>query len=320
MPIDVLDRKILYELDQKGRATYNELAKAVRAHRNVVAYRIKKLEEAGIIRGYFTEINNSALGFTGYRVFLKWGNYDPQVEQKVVEQLLKDRRVAWCFSVTGKWDLDIIYWCKSRFEFYELLQSIQSQFSAIIAAMEVSQVVDIYHYPKSYLVSEKREVVTKKKLGGSTYELHDIHRKLLQIISTEARKDIIQISRELDASVNTTKKYLKELVKRGIILSFRPFIDVNALGYNYFKLHLSLQGYSEGDKKSLISYLEYDPKVIYLDFYINGADVEIEYHVKDYDEMNLKFGRLREKFGRIIKEYFIIKFQKEYVVRYLPEI
>ncbi|HIG93787.1 TPA: Lrp/AsnC family transcriptional regulator [Candidatus Woesearchaeota archaeon] len=290
----------------------------MRAHRNVVAYRIKKMEEAGILRGYFTEINNSVLGFTGYRVFFKFSNYNPEAEQKVVQQLLKDARVAWCFSVSGKWDLDIIYWCKSRFEFYELLQSLQQEFSSIIAGTEVSQVVDIYHYPKSYLVDAKRQVTLKKKLGHSTYELNDLQKRLLHIISTEARKDIIQISKELDASINTTKKYLAELQKQGIILSFRPFIDINALGYNYFKLHLYLQGYTEAEKKSLISYLEYDSNVVYLDFYINGADIEIEYHVRDQQEMNLKFAALREKFGKFIKDYFIIKFEREHVVRYLP--
>ena len=57
--LDLLDRKILYELDRNSRRSASEIAKKVRVHRNVVNFRINRLIEKGIIREFVTIINNN---------------------------------------------------------------------------------------------------------------------------------------------------------------------------------------------------------------------------------------------------------------------
>lgn len=316
---NTLERKILYQLDNNARATFQELAKACHTNRNVVAYHIKKFEEAGIIRGYFAEINNTALELEGFRIFFRFTSYDVHRQQEFVTHLLKDKRIAWAFSAKGIWDLDVIYWCKNRFEFYDLLEEIKLRFNDFLAKTEVSTIVNIYHYPKTYLVEKKRSSVVKKQLGRTNQQLSEGENLLLRTLAHHARKDILTLSRETKMSINTLKKYLKQLLEKKIILGFRPFIDINALGFKYFKLHLNLQNYTSEELKSLITFLEYDAHLVYLDFYINGADIEIEYHLENEERIDQKVDLLKEKFGKILKEYFVLKFEKEYVVRYLPE-
>lgn len=318
MELDSIDKKIIYELDKNARTPLKQIAKAIRSNRSVVAYRLKKLETSGIIRGYFTEINNTALGLTGFRVFFKYKNYDKSFEEELIAELLKDQRIAWCFTVKGRWDLDVIYWCKDRFEFYDAIKAIKLKFNHFIDRMEVSTIVDILHFPKSYLICKKRDGVGAKKLGRSKYVINEAERKLLHAIAFDARKDILEISRELGMSINTVKKYLKRLLKNEVILGFRPFVDINRIGYNYFKVHLDLHNYGDKDLKSIITFLEYDSNIVYLDFYIGGADIEIEYHTEDEGHVYEKLDDLRSRFGRFIRSYFIIKFDKEYVVRYMP--
>src|SRR3989344_3070458 len=295
MILNLLEKKILYELDQNARLTHTQIAKKVHSNRNVVAYRIKRLEDLGIIRGYFTEINNTALGLSGFRVFFKLANYDKNIENALISEILKDNRVAWAFEVKGKWDLDIIYWCKDRFEFFDLIQNIKYKFNSLIASMEISQIVDIHHYPKDYLLNATRKYSGPKKLERTNYQVNEIEHKIIESISEDSRKDILALSKELNLSINTLKKYLKNLVDKQIILGFRAFIDINNIGYYYFKVHLFLQNYNDSERKALISYLQHDSNVVYLDFYIGGADIEIEYHVKNIDELHKKFERIMEK-------------------------
>jgi len=60
LKVDLKDRKILYELDYDSRQSLSKIGKKVGLHKNVVLYRIKRLENLGIISFY----QNNALLFT----------------------------------------------------------------------------------------------------------------------------------------------------------------------------------------------------------------------------------------------------------------
>ncbi len=66
--LDKIDRKILKDLQQDGRITNVELAKHVGISAPPCLRRVRALEEAGFIKGYFAKIDPSALGY-GITVF-----------------------------------------------------------------------------------------------------------------------------------------------------------------------------------------------------------------------------------------------------------
>lgn len=61
--LDETDRQILAELQADGRITNVELARRVDLSAPPCLRRVRRLEEAGIIRGYHAEITPAALGF-----------------------------------------------------------------------------------------------------------------------------------------------------------------------------------------------------------------------------------------------------------------
>ncbi|GAA4740623.1 Lrp/AsnC family transcriptional regulator [Amnibacterium soli] len=60
---DRTDRAILAVLQQDGRRSMAELARDVRMSASAVAERVRRLEEAGVIRGYRAEVDPEALGY-----------------------------------------------------------------------------------------------------------------------------------------------------------------------------------------------------------------------------------------------------------------
>lgn len=60
--MDAVDRLILHELKQNGRATASEISKKVNLSIPAVAERIKKLEQAEIIQQYTIKINRQKTG------------------------------------------------------------------------------------------------------------------------------------------------------------------------------------------------------------------------------------------------------------------
>ena len=61
--LDLIDRKILLELDKNCRQPEKHIAKAVGRSRESVKYRIQQLEKKGIIDGYLTTINPNKFGY-----------------------------------------------------------------------------------------------------------------------------------------------------------------------------------------------------------------------------------------------------------------
>lgn len=61
--VDTLDIKILDILQKKGRTKRNQIAEEVGLSIPSVSERLKKLEENGIIEGYFARLNKKAFGY-----------------------------------------------------------------------------------------------------------------------------------------------------------------------------------------------------------------------------------------------------------------
>ncbi len=63
MKIDGLNRKILKHLQENARQSNAEIGRKVGITSQAVGERIKKMEDAGIIRSYFTEVNPFECGY-----------------------------------------------------------------------------------------------------------------------------------------------------------------------------------------------------------------------------------------------------------------
>ena len=62
--LDVIDRRLLAELQDNGRITNVELANRVGLTAPPCLRRVRGLEEAGVIRGYHADLDPSRLGFS----------------------------------------------------------------------------------------------------------------------------------------------------------------------------------------------------------------------------------------------------------------
>jgi Lrp/AsnC family transcriptional regulator, leucine-responsive regulatory protein len=68
--IDQADRRILAELQQNGRISIVELAEAVNLSKSPCLTRLRRLEKAGYIRGYYAQLDPKKLAH-GYLVYVQ---------------------------------------------------------------------------------------------------------------------------------------------------------------------------------------------------------------------------------------------------------
>lgn len=103
--LDDPDRRIIQELSRNGRITTLELSEAVGLSPTPVARRVRRLEDAGVIRGYAALIDEVELGF-GVTVFVSV-KLDKQVDDALdafEASIQKFPEVVDCWLMTGNRD------------------------------------------------------------------------------------------------------------------------------------------------------------------------------------------------------------------------
>ena len=85
--------------------------------KEVVGYRIKRLEKEGVVKGYYTIIDMSRLGYFVFRVYIKLLDATPEAEKKILDFLIKNERTFFVSEIEGPFDIGVAVLVKSIYEF-----------------------------------------------------------------------------------------------------------------------------------------------------------------------------------------------------------
>ena len=97
--IDDVDRSILHQLQLNARQTDTEIAEKVDVTSTTVRNRLDKLEDGGVIRGYYPEINYERAGYPLHVMFVCTVN--PNDLDTLAEQILDVRGVVTTRDLLG---------------------------------------------------------------------------------------------------------------------------------------------------------------------------------------------------------------------------
>ena len=103
--LDSIDRRILKELQVDGRISYTDLAPKVGLTTSPCLERVRRLERAGVIKGYTAVIEPRAVG-TGLLVFIELSlTYtSPEIFADFKRAILRQPEILECHLVSGDFD------------------------------------------------------------------------------------------------------------------------------------------------------------------------------------------------------------------------
>jgi Lrp/AsnC family leucine-responsive transcriptional regulator len=111
--LDALDGKLLDALRQDGRVSNLELAAQVGLSPSQCLRRVRRLEEAGVIRGYSVRIDEAALGYdiaAWVVITIRKGTVGSR--ERVMQLLQRHSAVVTCHGITG--DVDFLTQVRAR--------------------------------------------------------------------------------------------------------------------------------------------------------------------------------------------------------------
>lgn len=119
-----LDLQILRLLQKNSRLPLGELSRKLGVPKSTLYYRIGKLDQDGVIEGYYSKINPSKLGLDFTAIILIRAKFGPQFHKKVGEALAQMPGVAAIYFLFGEIDFFVIVRSRDRADFFSKLEKL----------------------------------------------------------------------------------------------------------------------------------------------------------------------------------------------------
>ena len=320
--IDLKDRKILYELDLDARQSLTQIGKKVGLKKDIVSYKIKRMQGAGVIKNFWTAINTFKLGYQVYRIYITFQYVSSNIKEEIIQHFINYKNVWTVLSLKAEIDFDVVVWINDIYEFYQFWSKTLDKFEDYFAKYTISVYVGGFDYKKSYLLPDEDKkndrLMYRDICDRKIVEIDEIDYKLLNEIAVNARIQLIDIAKKLGCSSQAVNYRLKNLIKNGVINAFRVNVDLPKLGLQQYKLEIYLRDHKQRD--AIWNYLKEKPYCDSLNVAIGWCDLEFEITVENIDKLGRIMDEIYSKFPNAIKKQTFWIVEKIHKERWLPEL
>jgi Lrp/AsnC family leucine-responsive transcriptional regulator len=318
--LDRKDREILFQLDLDARQPNSRIAKKVRASKEVVGYRIRRMVDAGVIQGFYALVDITKLGFHNGRMFFKLKKIGPEEEKRFIGYFNSHPNSWWVNSNSGSYfsDAGIAFWVRDVDDFHEMKEEILGKFRQNLESYADSFYSKIHVWRRNYL-SPRQEARKYDLIPGSSravsFDERDL--RLLEALSCDARIPLVELARKAGLSASAAKYRLKSLRQKKVILGFRPKIDLAKIGHYWYKVEFQLEDYRT--KHALQAFCGAHPNVVYAYESIGGrTDFEIELEVESHEKFREVLDSMRARFKDSIRTYSFNLWSAEHRLVFFP--
>lgn len=320
--IDLKDRKILFELDVNSRQSLTQIGKKVGLKKDVVSYRIKRMQDEGIIRNFWTAIDTFKLGYQVYRIYINFQYVSAQIKERIIQHFIKYPNVWAVVSLKAEIDLDIVVWVKDVFEFYQFWNATLDEFEDYFAKYTFSVYVEAVSYKKTYLLENLAgkgdRLHYHTACSGTPIEIDELDYRLLDELAMNARVPLIDLTEKLDCSSQTINYRMKKLMETGVINAFRVNIDLSKIGLQHYKLDIYLRDHKQ--RNVIWNYVKEKPYCDTLNVAIGWSDLEFEIIVQNVENLGKVMEDIYAKYPTAIKRQTFWIAEKIHKERWLPEL
>lgn len=304
--LDLKDRKILYHLDIDSRQSFSQLGKKIGLPKDVVAYRVKKLQEKGIIKNFYTELNCYKLGYSSVKFYLIYQNITAEIKQEIIDYLVKSSYTDIVSSIEGQYDLDVISYVENIPEFSNIWNNIINKYKDFFS----NQIFCVHNtnieYKKTFLLDEKTDkkdnrIIFEEISSDKKVEIDDLDKKILGLLVSNSRIMTLEIANKLNSTVTTINSRIKKMVKTGVIMRYSIDIDWPKIGYRLYKADVVLK--DPRKIHQIIDYVATNPNLFCRMASLGYVDLELIFMLNNANQLHQIMEDLSSKFPDTIRNY-----------------
>ncbi len=316
--IDVKDKKILYYLSLDSRQSLTKLGKKVGLSRELVSYRIKRLQEKDIIKNFITITDSATFGTTFIRFYYNFQNITPETKKEIINYFANHKNAIITKLIEARYDLEVQYFVTSGPELQSIIRQFKMKYGDYILNEFFSTQLNATLFDYIFLL-EKKEIKNRKSMDFKgelgIVKLDSLEIKILKIINKNARIQTTELAKKLHTTPFIIIGKIKKLKKIGVIKGFTLDINFSKLGYYFFHVDIALKKYKAIDQ--VIEYIKKNPYLCCIENNIGISDISLQFYLKNVNQLHEILEDLSIKIPDTIKSYKYHKIIKEYPRKFI---
>lgn len=315
--IDLLDKKILQELDVDSRIPVKQLGKKVRASKETVNYRIKRLVRRGYIRYFYTLLNMNKVGYFYYRVYIRFhASIEPEKEKEIIKYLRSRSLCSDLRIVEGPYDMDFTVTAKTPHELSVFLSKFKDTFGDYVFKKDVHQIVRTYKMNQRFFVPGKKIRVSFSQAKRGESKLDQMDKNILAGISRKSNIKLTELGSKLNVSPKVLAYRIKRMKKEGIILGHTIKPNFTELGLQRFQMDIALK--KMDTLPAMVSFFEATGKCLFAYKLLGRYDLSAEIFLPDNVAIRKMTNDFKKRFRDRYNHFDISNVLKKYVISWSP--
>ncbi len=310
--LDKVDRKILSTIELDSRFPISELARKARVSRTVAEYRLNQLEAKGIIRGYYCLLDPSKFGLTVWKLWVSLRSISSEQRKSFFNYVGKHPQVWWYAECAGMYDAVLCVLAKSPHEFNTFFNALQDQHGQIILDSAILINVSFEYHTRGYLLNTSSYLIQSSfQEKPLMRDLPPKYREILRYLSLNSRISSVELAQKTKMNVKTIKKCIHDMKKLGVIVYFKPSINLHKTGIDSYKVLLYLHNPRGGILPSIVHWCRNHPNIIAIISCVGPWQLELEIEIDTFRNLCVMLTELKDKFSEVVKKYETLLITKE---------
>ena len=252
--MDKLTARILFELDRNARSSATAIGKNVRSPEETVRYRIRQLIEDGTIKQTFAIVNAPMIGFSHYKIMLKFMSAREEDIIAVMGKICVLPSVRWVARYDGAFDLGIGLRVRGDAELVSVWNELLNLCKRLVVNWRLSLNSEVRYLSRDYLIGKRersKEGVRLIRYGVPPVAIDSVDTSILTELAKDARATTVTIAESLAQgplqkvlSVDAVQNRLRKLEKQNVILGYGIHLGTDIPNLCHYKILLNLSDLS----------------------------------------------------------------------------
>jgi len=314
--LDLLDKKIIYQLDLDARQTASAIAKKLKVAKETVNFRIKRLQKSNIIKGFYAILDTSLINRFFFKIFIKFKEIHPDRRKDILDFFASYPQMSQVLLLEGEYDVQLYFLAEENNDLMKFMKELNSFCGDELQKKEILITDTMYRFNQKFLHSEKHTLTTSVSTKKKDYKFDKTSWNVLKEISKNARISVLDIAKNLGISSQLAQYHLKKLIKEKVIVSNHIAINYDLLDLHHY--HLTFQVNDHDILNQIIQFFNQKNKSIFATKMIGHYDGSAELIVKNNEELREFVDELLASFSGKINILDIFLIYKEYELRLYP--
>ncbi|KKQ04144.1 MAG: Transcriptional regulator [Parcubacteria group bacterium GW2011_GWA2_36_24] len=313
--LDLIDQKILYELDLNSSQSFLDLATKVDIPNETVAFRVKRLQKNGYIKNFITTINTSNLNSFYYKFFFKFQKTIPKIEKDIINYLCEYNGIAYLARLEGRYDCTFLVLAEGIADLYAFLIPFKEKFGEYILEQEILTMTSVHRFNFRFFYENGKLLHSHYPEELKKPEINDLDYAIITTLAKNSRGNLNEIAKTNKVHPNVIRYRIQKLKKAEILGSSVLDINFKKFGVEQYQVDFTLK--DQSSVKKIIDAVALLPESTFATVTLGKYDLAVEFAVKNREALKRILDGIKIEFSDTIISQDIFEME-EYTVNWFP--